>query len=244
MDLYLQKGWEGEEELISKRPTNQLIVELISSLDWSQFNSVSLKVNKDNWINVSGNISEDGLAIVYVENGEIEVSDIAPDSTNILIESLKSYLNQDEGFKNRYIISIKQQDLKQKLKENELRRIQFEAQSKSEKRYHLISLVGAVLFFSLIAIILYLWYKDELKFIGHETDYTTANVIETSPRAVRGGYIQIVIFRYEIDGKAYEGYFNGSKITGKHEVGDLIKIKYATDEPDISRRVATFKRNH
>jgi hypothetical protein len=81
-------------------------------------------------------------------------------------------------------------------------------------------------------------FTGELKFIGHDVDYTTATVTDIKWRPIPGGYIQNVTYEFTFQQKQYKGYFEGTKLTGMHFVNDLIKIKFATDDPSISKRIA------
>lgn len=242
MELELIKGWDGSPELISDKPTEPLIAELVNSLDWQQFNSVTLSVDHENWINVSGNLSEDGLAVVYEENGDSTVSEVSPTTIEELIKALQSYLKGDRQFKQAVSGSTTESKLKQKLKDIELRKIQSQAKRKNEKRNYIFTLVASALIVALVSTILYLHYIDELKFVGHQTDFTTASVIETKWKSPGGGGTQIIIYEFELQGTKYRGYFNGTDSSLKHNVGDLIRVKISTDDPSISKRVATLKR--
>lgn len=77
MKLVHIKGWTGEEKVISTNTSEHEISDFLTSLDWKEFNSVKLELDLRNWIDVSGNLSGDGLAIVYEENGNQFVSNDA-----------------------------------------------------------------------------------------------------------------------------------------------------------------------
>lgn len=242
MQLELIKGWDGSSDLISDKPTEPLIAELVNSLDWQQFNAVTLRVDHENWINVSGNLSEDGLALVYEENGDSTVSDVSPTTIEDLIKALQSYLKGDQQYKQTGFSSSTESKLKQKLKDIELRKIQSQAKRKNEKRNYISTLVASSLIVALVSTILYLHHTDELKFVGHQTDFTTASVTETKWKSPGVGGTQIVIYEFELHGAKYRGYFNGTDSSLKHNIGDLIRIKISTDDPSISKRIATLKR--
>ena len=165
MQLILVKGWDGTEELISDQANDGIINEMINSLDWQQLNSITLMVDESNWLSVSGNISDDGLAVVCQENGNIRVSDIAPENVEELIIILQSYLKGGQQFKKFIFSADANRDLK--LKEIELKRFQFDAQKKTDKWNRAIFVLISTVFVALVLIILYLWYIGELKLIAN-----------------------------------------------------------------------------
>lgn len=69
-------------------------------MDWEDFNSVQLQQDKENFLNVSGNLSPDGLSIFFEEHGTQHVSDEAPESIAQLAKTLTLYLRGDKRFKN------------------------------------------------------------------------------------------------------------------------------------------------
>lgn len=60
---------DSNEILIAINPTESQIADTINSLNWKLFQCVTLKRDSNNWIVVSGSLEEDGLAIIYEENG-------------------------------------------------------------------------------------------------------------------------------------------------------------------------------
>ncbi|MEQ9305461.1 MAG: hypothetical protein RJQ14_16240 [Marinoscillum sp.] len=246
MKLLLTKGWTGEQELISDNPTEQEISKLLNSLDWQDFNSVQLQQDSKNFLDVSGNLNPDGLSILFEEHGTQYVSDEAPESIAQLEKTLTLYLKGDKRFKN---FGFSSEDTSAKPPPNketayDLWKIQFEAKQKIDKRNRRIGFVAAILITGLIGSILYLWFTDELKFVRHDTDHIIATVTEVKLKfGFKGQQYQQVKYEFDYQGEHYQGFFRGNSITGYHRKNDRVKIKFATDDPKISKRVATMKRN-
>jgi hypothetical protein len=58
-----------------------------------------LSVNNNNWIEVGGNLNEDGLSSMYEENGKQYVISEPSSSVKDMTEILISYFNRDGKFK-------------------------------------------------------------------------------------------------------------------------------------------------
>lgn len=244
MKLLLTKGWTGEQELISDNPTEKDVSELLNSLDWQDFNSVQLQLDSKNFLDVSGNLNPDGLSILFEEHGTQYISDEAPESIAQLEETLRLYLKGDKRFKNFGFSSEDSTTRTTSKKETgyDLWKVQFEAKQKIDKRNHRIGLIAAVIITGLIGSILYLWFTDELKFVGHDTDHIVATVTEVKLKfGFKGQRYQQVKYEFDYQGEHYKGYFRGTRLTGIHRTNDRVKIKFATDDPSISKRVATMK---
>ena len=245
MKLFVTKGWTGEQELISEEPTEQDISKLLNSLDWQDFNSVQLQQDKKNFLNVSGNISPDGLSIFFEEHGTQYVSKDAPETISQLEKTLKLYFRGDMRFKN-FGFSSEDATPKPTLNKKsgyDLWKVQYEAKQKIRRQNHRIAIVATLLIVGLFGTIFYLWFNDELKFIGHDTELVVATVTEIQLKpGFKGNLYQQVKYEFEFRGEQFNGYFKGTQVTGRHRVGDLVKIKVASDEPSISKRVATLNR--
>lgn len=242
MELELTKGWDGVNEFITDKPTEQLIAELVSSLDWQEFHAITLKIDDQNWVSVSGNQADDGLALDYEESGESTVADFEPETTADLIEILQLYLKGDQRFKKLRPRIFPDSRTKQQVSHDEQWRANYETKSKISKAYKITSLIIAVLIIGAIGSVLYLWSEDELRFVGHETDYTTATVTATRWSSFRGKSTQTLTYEFEYEGEQYKGYFIDRRHQLRHKVKDLLHIKFSKDDPNISKRIATLKR--
>lgn len=114
------------------------------------------------------------------------------------------------------------------------------AQLKIDKRNQIVASIAAVIAVGLLSWFFYLYSTDELKFIGHNTDYTQATVKEIELKyGYRGHIYQLVKYEFVYENEDYSGYFRGTKVTGRHFLGDIVKIKFAMDDPTVSKRIAT-----
>lgn len=86
-----------------------------------------------------------------------------------------------------------------------------------------------------------MWAIDYLKFVGQDSDFVTAIVYDISWKPEKSGYTQIVSYEFEIEGHKYDGSFKGNNFTVAHKVGDKLNVKFAVNNPFISKRMATYK---
>ena len=236
MKLSYVKGWEGEEQLITDQPTEAFISEFVNSLDWNDFNAVHLAKNDQNWINVSGNISPDGLSIVYEEGGEQHVAGRAPSSIQELIDVILSYYSGDEQFKNFDFDSYSEAEISMDdqrwLDEYERK---YRRRRKLNKRAKVVIISIALVFFAY----LYLTYTGEIKFIGKASEQTIATVTEIKWRPRRP---QLVIYQFDYQGQTYTGHFKGRLKNRAHRPQDKVRIKFLINDPTVSKWLATLKR--
>ena len=241
MRLLLTKGWKGEEREFSKTPNKQLISELIESLDWNDFNSIRLEKNYDNWIDVSGNTSSDGLSIVYVDEGVIHVSDDAPDSTTVLKSALISYFAGDNKFKSLGFCSEtnSNESANTNFDYNHWKK-EYEEKQVIEKKKNKISILVGLFITGLICLFFYLWITNELLYIGRETSYTNAQIVEFSYRPAFRTLHKFAKYEFTYQNKKYHGYFDASRTYVYENIGDELKVKFVVNNPSISKREASY----
>lgn len=238
MKLKLIKGWKGEEELITSNPNEYKVKKLMLSLNWEEFNSVSLENDDENWVNVSGNTSSDGLALVYQENGEIYISKKTPKSIDELTEVLVSYLIGNQHFnKEEFVSTIQKPTIQKDSQEYLTWKKRFDEQRKSYKKKKIKVYFASLLILMFSSTFIYLLITDELKFLGHKTEITEAIVTEIQLEPFRYGFIQNVTYEFEYNGIKYLGKFKGTRITGKYITDDIVLVKFSTRKPNVSKRV-------
>lgn len=96
----------------------------------------------------------------------------------------------------------------------------------------------ALTFLILICILIfgYFWFTGELKFIGHPVNYATAKVVNTKMHHIgRGNYMQTVTYKFEYENKIYTSTFEVGQGIGKQENGNLLKVKFSTSNPNVSK---------
>lgn len=99
MELTVLSNYGAEEKIISDNTTIEQIRETMKELDWNDFHQVVLSIDNSNWIEVGGNLNEDGLSSMYEENGKQFVINKPPSSVEHMTEILISYFNGDGKFK-------------------------------------------------------------------------------------------------------------------------------------------------
>jgi hypothetical protein len=102
MELLVLSDYGSKENLKKENPSESEILDIMNSIDWNLFHQVCLSKNDYDWIEVSGNLNEDGLAVIYEKNNEQFVIDKAPTSINQLIEIILSYYKNDGQFNKKY----------------------------------------------------------------------------------------------------------------------------------------------
>lgn len=238
MVLELARESQGTNKIVHEDLSSASIMSFVRSLDWSVFTFLTLKADSQNWIEISGNLGDDGLAIVIEQNGLQKVSERSPESVTDVENVLIDYFNGRFDLINSYFVPQAGLDYqyshwKAAQPTHRIRRISIK----------LISVAIAVTIMGTVFYGLYLWTSHEFKFLGHETAHTSATVVETKYRPYFKSMVQIVKYEFQIDQKLYYGYFRASTTkVRKHYIGDRVKVKFAVDDPSISKRLATYKR--
>ena len=150
MELLVLSDYGSKENLKQQNPSESDILSTMNSIDWNLFHQVCLSKNNFDWIEVGGNLIEDGLSVIYEKNNEQFVIDKAPTSIKQLTEILISYFKNDGIFKKRYKFtgenSKSNYDEEEVFKKliNEEQKISFETNKK--ERYELVELIQLFVF--------------------------------------------------------------------------------------------------
>jgi len=99
MKLTVFSNYGSDKKVISDSATVDQITETMSSLNWNEFLQVTLEQNNGDWIEVGGNLKEDGLSAMYEENGKQYVINRPPISIEHMTTILLSYHACDGMFK-------------------------------------------------------------------------------------------------------------------------------------------------
>ena len=99
MELMLLSNYGAEEKIISDSTTIEQIKNTMNELDWNNFHQVILSTDNSNWIEVGGNLNEDGLSSMYEENGKQFIINEPPSSVEHMTKILISYFNGDGKYK-------------------------------------------------------------------------------------------------------------------------------------------------
>jgi len=86
----------GSNEILRQADTTiEIIEKTMNSLNWNEFQVVNLSRNDEDWISLSGNLSDEGLACVYEENNDIYIIVTPPNTIKEMKEILISYYEGD-----------------------------------------------------------------------------------------------------------------------------------------------------
>jgi hypothetical protein len=100
-----------------------------------------------------------------------------------------------------------------------------------------------IIVFIILLLIGYLWYVDELQFIGQKTQLTKAQITKTRFHHIgRGYYMQNVVYEFTYKNKKYIGEFEAGKIMGKRNIGEYVQIKFSTYNPDHSKLIGVYNK--
>ena len=99
MKLMVLSNYGTEEKIISDSTSIEQIRGTMKELNWNDFHQLILSTVNGNWIEVSGNLNEDGLSSMYEENGKQYVINKPPSSVEHMSEILISYFNGDGKFR-------------------------------------------------------------------------------------------------------------------------------------------------
>ena len=152
MELLVLSDYGSKENLKKENPSESDILNIMNSIDWNQFHQVCLIKNDYHWIEVGGNLKEDGLSAIYGKNNDQFVIDKAPTSINQLTDILLCFLNNKDqlirkhkftGKKNSPDKSYDANKIYNELLESE-RKVFFE-QNKT-KKYGLVKLIELFFF--------------------------------------------------------------------------------------------------
>ncbi|WP_442506128.1 hypothetical protein SH528x_004956 [Novipirellula sp. SH528] len=90
----------NEPEVIAQGPDEALVESTIREQSWNDLTFVVLRVDTDNWFEVSGSLNPaDGLSAAYSEDGTEHVSDRPPESLDACISLMLSYLRADDRWR-------------------------------------------------------------------------------------------------------------------------------------------------
>ena len=99
MKITVFSNYGSEKKVVSDSATVDQVIETMNSLNWNKFLQVTLEKINGDWIEVSGNLKEDGLSVMYEENGKQYIIDEPPISVDQMTKILLSYLAGDGMFK-------------------------------------------------------------------------------------------------------------------------------------------------
>ena len=174
----------------------------------------------------------------------IEFSEKSQERTGIKIESLVIVNNFIDNYINELDFKVTKNSIekysitKKKEKKENFNKWKIEYEKKREKEKFdflkpILITLGIVFIFG---ISFYYWNSEEYKFIFNETDFVKAEITETKMvHAGKGYYYQKLIFEYEFENKKFYGEKTVGKRVGRKKIGDLIKLKISTENPERNK---------
>lgn len=102
MKLWTLSDYGQIENVISTSSTLKDIEQTMANLDWNKFHKVILEKPNGDLIEVGGSLVEDGLSVMYIEEGKEHVISAPPTTVNEMSNFLKWYLNEDLTYKTNY----------------------------------------------------------------------------------------------------------------------------------------------
>lgn len=100
MQLKVLSNYGTEEQIISDSTTMGEIKFTMWDIDWNNFHQVILFIDDTHWLEVSGNLQEDGFSAKYQENTKQFVIKTPLNTVDEMIDILIAYLKEYKLFKN------------------------------------------------------------------------------------------------------------------------------------------------
>lgn len=102
MKLTVIENYGSRVKEISLSANPHEIINTMNSINWKDFHQVVLAKDKNNWIEVGGNITDDGLSVIYAEEKNQYIITDPPTTVEQMTAILLSYLAGDGRFKIEY----------------------------------------------------------------------------------------------------------------------------------------------
>jgi len=102
MKLWTLSNYGQIENRISNSATLNDIEQIMEKLDWNNFHQVILEKPNGDLMEVGGSLNEDGLCVMYIEEGKEFIISVPPTTVSEMTNFLKLYLEQDLTYKTKY----------------------------------------------------------------------------------------------------------------------------------------------
>jgi hypothetical protein len=230
MKLFLFQGFEALEVLNCEVQTWVEVEKVFDQIDWNVFHILTILKADQSHCDISGNIGRDGLSASLFLEGEIYIIDSAPESLFYAKKILRDYFYDSQSTFEKYF----------KIEEKEFYKKTGKDQN-GKSRFNLTLKLFIIL--GLISIPIYWIYKDDFKFLGRDTEFTRAKIIEIKVQNYGGRYFwQKVKFEFQVDSMQFIGFFRGGKRQGYSKLGDELKVKYLINDPSVNRYIGRFEK--
>ena len=98
MKLTVIENYGSRVKEISQYATVREITDTMNSINWKDFHQVVLTNDENNWVEVGGNITDDGLSVVYAEDKVQYIIVDPPTTVERMTKILLSYFAGDGRF--------------------------------------------------------------------------------------------------------------------------------------------------
>jgi len=117
----------------------------------------------------------------------------------------------------------------------------YEIQRKTEMKSNVRRIIFRLFLLFTISTLSYYWYIGELQFIGQETAFVNAKIVDAKMYHIGNGkFKQLVTYTFEINNTIHKGNFKAGSIIGKQQIGGMVKVKYSVNNPDRSLPVRFY----
>jgi len=234
----------GVETLQTAPCSTAEVKTLASQIDWSKFQLVTLQQDEEHWINVSGNTEPDGLACL-VAHGDSELFlEPPPFDSKEISEVFCRYFDDPDSFQQQLQTdhALRLEKAEKEASNYNSWKEEYHRELPTLKRKRLLNIAIGIASVLAFAAIVWLWHEDELRFIGRDTQNTTA-------------YIDSVTYTYHADGTssqlAYYRFYHAEVlhfgtmeviwIFNKQAAGDSVLVKYVKAQPEVNKVLKKFK---
>ncbi len=245
IELLVLSDFGSKEEVKKTNVSLQEIQNVMDNINWEHFHQVVLSRSDYDWIEVGGNLKEDGLACIFEKNNEQFVIDEAPTSVKQMTEILISYFHNDREFLRKYKFTGEKEEKKKK--EEETKKYQdwkrkYEQESRKEKKSNFRRFLLAKVIVIAIATIAYFGFTGDLKFFGQKTEFAKAKIVNTQMQHFgKRKYFQIVTYEFEYKDYKYSGKFRAGKGIGKQKIGGFVRVKFSVNNPNRSLMKGVYR---
>lgn len=187
------------------------------------------------------NIGANEGRILLFENREQFELKVGSDIFDVSIDTIKKYI-KPEGHKFVKHLITTQNEIHELIKKerNEEWKKNYTVKSKIESKRNTIKSVSMVVIIIIFLTALYLFWVDELRFIGRENIEKKGVITKATFHHIGSGYyMQTVLYKFEHNNLEYFGEFEAGKRIGKQFEGDSILIKFRKSDPKVSKYIRT-----
>lgn len=102
MKLWTLSNYGQIENTISNSTTLNDIEQTMDKLDWNNFHQVILEKANGDLMEVGGSLIEDGLSVMFIEEGKEFIISTPPTTVNEMTNFLKLYFKGDTTYKTKH----------------------------------------------------------------------------------------------------------------------------------------------